>query len=60
MFITSHLSEWLTSIINKQIPVRIWRKGNPILLLVEMLIGAVTVEGRMVLQQKVKIFKTAL
>ena len=40
--------------INKQVLVRLWRKGNPNVLLVGMQTGAATVENSMEFPQKTK------
>ena len=40
--------------INKQVLERLWRKGNPSTLLVEMQTGAATVENSMEFPQKTK------
>ena len=40
--------------INKQVPARMWRKGNPFALLVGMQMGAATVERSMEIPQKIK------
>ena len=49
-----HLTPAKMAIINKQVLVRMWRKGNPSALLTGMQTGAVTVESRMEFPQKVK------
>ena len=44
--IISHLSDWLSSIINNyQVLARVWRKGNPSALLEGVQIGAATVKS---------------
>ena len=52
--ITSHLSEWPSSVNQKQVLVRMWRKGNLHALLVGMQTGAATVENSTELHQKIK------
>lgn len=54
VLITSHLSEWLSSI-NQRTTVlgRTWRKGNPHVLLVGLQIGAATMENGIEAPQKI-------
>ena len=53
-----HLIPERMAIINKstkqQVLARMWRKGNPFTLLVEMQTGATTVESNMGIPQKIK------
>ena len=49
---TSHQSEWLVG--KRQVWMRMWRKGNPLVLLVEMQTGADTLENGTDVPQKVK------
>ena len=49
-----HLIPAKMAIINKQVLVRMWRKGNPSALLVGMQTGVATVENSMEFPQKTK------
>ena len=51
---TSHLSEWLKSTIQKQVLTRMWRKENPLLLLVGMQTGTATPENSLGFLKKLK------
>ena len=52
--ITSHLSEWPSSVNQQTSAGRMWRKGNPCALLVGMQAGTTTVESSMEIPQKIK------